>query len=255
MTDNIPQSMTAGPSTSPALRLGEMLMTMLADPNIGADKMQVLLQMQREILAERRRESFHSAYAAMAAELPHVRKQGTVELVRKDGTRVGSYSYAKWEDMDEVIRPVLHRFGFALSFYTRAGEGGRIILGGRLLHIDGHSETAERYIRSDTGPGRNDLQAEGSGQSYAKRYTAEALLNIVRRDEDDDGTAAGSPPIADEDRRQLEKLLDEVKTKPETFLRLFVTGCERMEDIPARDYPRLKNALEEKRASLSKGAK
>jgi hypothetical protein len=236
---------------TPAQGLGEYLMRAMSDPNITAEKLQVLLAAQRDILAERRRESFQTAFAAMSARLPQVTKDGLVELRTKDGRHTGSYRYARWEDMDTVIRPILVEFGFSISFYTKPSEG-KIILGGRLMHVDGHFEIAERYLKPDIGPGRNDLQAEGSGQSYAKRYTAEALLNIVRRGEDDDAVGAKIAKITSDQVKELETLCDTTKTKRETFLRLFVTGIESMVDIPARDFARLKNALEEKKASMTR---
>ncbi len=43
----------------------------------------------------------------------------------------------------------------------------------------------------DMGGDRNRIQAIGSAVSYAKRYTATALLNLTSRGEDDDGRLAG----------------------------------------------------------------
>jgi hypothetical protein len=234
---------------APALALGETLFKMLADPNISAEKMQILLQMQKDIMAESRREAFQAAFAAMAAELPQVDKRGIVELA-KDGRVLGRYNFAKWEDMDAVIRPIMHRHGFALTFPQRI-EAGKAILIGKLLHAGGHFEISERAVTPDPGPGRNTAQAEGSGLSYAKRYVAEGLLNLVRKGQDDDGIASGLKLIDASQVKQLTKLLEETKTKPDMFLRMFVTSATVLEEIAARDLPRLINALEEKKRSLA----
>lgn len=236
---------------APALALGERLMRLIADPQIPADKLNILLTMQRELIAESRREAYQAAFAAMAAEMPQVDKNGIVELVNKDGKRLGSYNFAKWDDMDTVIRPIMHRHGFALSFAGRV-DGTKQVLVGKLLHAAGHFEISERILIADPGPGRNNLQAEGSGLSYAKRYLAEGLLNIVRKGVDDDGIKAGLAPISAAQVKLLEGLLGETSTKTETFLRLFVTGIEKLEDIPAREFARLHNALEEKKRALTK---
>lgn len=239
---------------APAMALGETLLAMLADPKISADKMQILLQMQQSIMADSRREAFQAAFAAMSAEMPQVDKRGIVELV-KDGKALGRYNFAKWEDMDTVIRPIMHRHGFALSFPQRIENGKQIIIG-KLLHSAGHFEISERAVTADPGPGRNNAQAEGSGLSYAKRYVAEGLLNIVRKGQDDDGIASGLKPVDAAQVKQLEGLLGETGTKTETFLRMFVTSAETLGAIPARDFPRLLNALEEKKRSLiEKGSK
>jgi hypothetical protein len=233
---------------APALALGETLLKMLADPNISADKLQILLQMQQSIMAESRREAFQAAFAAMSAEMPQVDKRGIVELV-KEGKVLGRYNFAKWEDMDVVIRPIMHRHGFALTFPQRI-DGGKSVLVGKLLHAAGHFEISERPVTPDPGPGRNSAQAEGSGLSYAKRYVAEGLLNIVRKGQDDDGIASGLKLLDAAQVKQLAGLLGETGTKTETFLRMFVTGCETLEAIPVRELPRLLNALEEKKRSL-----
>jgi hypothetical protein len=236
---------------TPAQGFGDALMRVLSDPQIPADKLQIVLQMQKDILADRRRESFQSAFAAMAAEMPQVSKEGVVILERQ-GQRLGSYKYARLEDMDETIRPILHKHGFALNFYEPADNGAnnKVTVRGVLMHVDGHSVESEKSAPPDTGPGRNGLQAIGSTTSYLRRYLTEELCNIVRRGVDDDGVSAGIKLVSTDQIAELTTLLKAVKTTPETFLRLFVTGAEKMEDIPERDFPRLVNALREKQQSM-----
>jgi hypothetical protein len=181
--------------------------------------------------------------------MPQVRKDGTVELI-KEGRSLGSYKFARWEDMDKVIRPILHKFGFALTFSEIASQNGGVTVQGELVHIDGHSKTSQTKLPPDTGPGRNALQAHGSALSYAKRYLAEGLCWIVRRGEDDDAIKSGLKPVTAEQRKELEQLLKEVRTKEDSFLRLMLTGVDSMSAIPQREFPRLKNALEEKKHSM-----
>lgn len=237
---------------APAQGFGEQLMRVLADKDIPADKLQVVLQMQKDILTDRRIEAFKTAFVAMSAKMPRVNKNGLVELKNKDGRFLGSYKFARWEDMDEAIRPILQEFGFALTFSETPTSNGRVQVRGELMHIDGHSIHSERSMPPDTGPGRNSLQAEGSAISYCKRYLAEELCNIVRQGQDDDGRSAIREPITPAQATELRVLLKEIKTQPDTFLRLFVTDCEKIEDIQARDFPRLINALKEKQRSMKK---
>jgi hypothetical protein len=239
---------------APALAMGEGLAKLLADPNITAEKLDLLLKMQKEIIAESRREAFNTAFAAMSIELPQISKEGLIELIKADGRHVGSYKYARYEDMDTVIRPIMHKHGFGLSFASKI-EGNNQILVGKLLHSAGHFETAERKLIPDPGPGRNNLQAEGSGLSYARRYITEGLLNLVRKGVDDDAIATGRKPIEEAQIKQLVDLIVETGTNTENFLRMFVSDCERIEDIPTRDFARLLNALSEKKRSLAKKEK
>ena len=239
---------------TPAQGFGEKLMQLLSDPNVPADKLQIMLQMQRELIAERRREAFESAFVAMSAVMPQVRKDGTVELVR-EGQRKGIYKFTKWEDMDTIMRPILSDHGFALRFTQVNGETGLVTVRGDLVHLDGHFVSSERSMPPDRGPGRNDLQAIGSAISYCKRYLAEGLCNIVRKGQDDDAISALERKITDEQTAELKKLLGETKTDLKTFLQVMVSDAKELGDIRQRDYARLHNALSEKRRKQKEAKK
>lgn len=237
---------------APAASFAEGLMRLIADPNIASDKLELLLKMQAQTLEARAREEFHQAFADLSAELPQVARQGMVELRTRDDRRLGSYRYARWEDLDSAIRPILGKYGFGFSFSTFIDTGGRTVLRGKLLHVGGHFESAEFPVVSDKGPGRNDLQALGSGVSYAKRYVAELLLNVVRKGQDDDGISAMLSKITPAQIETLTKLIAAAKTTPEKFLSIMVTGAEKLEDVPERDYGRLVNAAN---ATITRNAK
>jgi hypothetical protein len=153
--------------------------------------------------------------------------------------------------LNAVVKPIMNKYGFGMTYYP-GFEDGKPVLYGELLHCDGHSKRGHLPLVPDRGPGRNDLQAEGSGLSYQKRYLMELMLNIVRKGVDDDGIKGGLMPITEAQLRELSDLLLDTNTKPEMFLRLFVTGIENMRDIPTREFPRLKNALLEKRGAMQK---
>lgn len=229
---------------APATSLAESLMRLIADPNVGPEKLEMLLKMQAQTIEARAREDFHLAFADLSAELPQVEREGRVQLSRGDKS-LGSYKYARWEDMDRAIRPVLAKFGFGISFSSIVDANGRTVLRGKLMHVGGHFEQAEFPVLSDKGPGRNDLQAIGSGLSYAKRYVAELLLNIVRKGEDDDAIKAMLRKITPDQAETLRKLIAAAKSTPEKFLTVMVTGADRLEDVPERDYGRLTNAANE----------
>jgi len=217
----------------------------LRDPNVPADKLDALWRMRKELLAEEHREAFDSAFAQLAAEMPQVRRDGTVELI-KDGKRLGLIKFARWEDMDKVIRPIMGKYGFALTFTTVPAPDGKLLIRGELMR-EGHSRIAEIPLPPDVGPGRNSLQAVGSAISYGKRYLAEMLLNIVRCGEDDDGNAAVAGPITAEQADQLAKLVKELNETEERFLQWSRLGVKTFAEIPAREFVRLLNALNDKK--------
>lgn len=99
------------------------------------------------LLAEEHREAFDTAFAAMAAELPQVRKDGTVELV-EGGKKLGIVKFARWEDMDRVLRPIMGRYGFAFTFTTVPGDSGKLLIRGELVR-QGYSCVAEIPLPPD----------------------------------------------------------------------------------------------------------
>lgn len=228
--------------SAPAGALAEFMQNVLRDPNVPADKLDQLWRMRKELLAEEHREAFDQAFAGMHAELPQVRRDGLIDLSGK-----GLVPFAKWESMDRAIRPILAKYGFALSFTTVSTDKGLLIRGE--LMREGHSRTAEIPLPPDVGPGRNSLQAVGSAISYGKRYLAEMLLNIVRRGEDDDGNTAArnDAPVSRDQEKQLAKLIKETKTDTAKFLTWTGTGAAKLAEIPAREFVRLLNALNDKK--------
>jgi hypothetical protein len=107
---------------APAGTFADVLMQMLANPDIPADKMDVLLRMRREVLGDQAREAFMEHYAALSAELPQVERDGTVALV-KDGREVGRYAFTTIENMDTILRPLLQaRFRHFVRLSRQQGK-------------------------------------------------------------------------------------------------------------------------------------
>ena len=91
--------------------------------------------------------------------------------------------------MDKVIRPLLVRDGFSLSYDSalRQGDGGGLIVSRRAYAPQRPFPRRVDPAAARHRPRSKSLQAVGSTLSYGKRYIAEMLLNIVREGEDDDG--------------------------------------------------------------------
>ena len=216
---------------------------MAKDPAVNIPALQALMAMQERLEERAAKQEFIAAFARLSADLPRVKKGGTIPLVTKDGKDKGSIAFAKWEDMDKVIRPLMVREGFTLSFDSamRPGEGGGLVVTGTLMHRDGHTRTASMPLALDTGPGRNNLQAMGSTLSYGKRYCAEMLLNIVREGQDDDGKLGGTRFITAEQVAELRRYLDATKSDEAAFLQHFEVAS--VENIEVAAYAPARNML------------
>jgi hypothetical protein len=172
-----------------------------AESHIDADKLGQL------IAAEERRQSrdaalaYAGAMAKMAGVLPVIAENG---VLRHGDKVVGGY--ALWEDINEALRPILRRFGFALSFRV-SQDGPEITVTALLMHRGGHTETASLRLPPDPTGDKNNVQAIGSTVSYGKRYAASALLNLTSRGEDDDARRAGGCITSEQGMFIAEQLL------------------------------------------------
>jgi hypothetical protein len=236
---------------APAETFAAVLMQMLTNPDIPADKMEVVMKMRREVLGDQAREAFMEHFAALSAEMPQVERDGTVELV-KDGRVMGRYSFTTIENMDVILRPLLAKHGFAISFASTDNKDSVTITG--TLSGWGWERTSTYTLPPDAGPGRNQLQARGSSRRYAKRYIVDDLCNVVRKGKDDDARGAMEALIDATQIKELVGLLKATASDEANFLKMMVSGAESLQDIRQRDFPRLIMALRE-RQQKQKAAK
>lgn len=220
------------------------------DPSVDADKIGRLLTMAREFKADEAKIAYARAMIAMKPELPIIDRKGRIVIHEKGKEKIEanvtqSTAYARWEDIDAAIAPVLAKHGFVLTFRTGAGPEGRITVTGILTHELGHSEESTMPLPLDTSGSKNNVQAAGSSTSYGKRYTATALLNIRTKGEDDDGKSGGDPgPITDEQFQTIMELLERSGADPEKFCKHMKVGAIR--EIANTAYPDAIRALNTK---------
>ncbi|MGP5963502.1 ERF family protein [Pseudomonas aeruginosa] len=153
-----------------------------SDPSCDIEKLERLMAMHERMQARQAEQQYTEALAAMQQELPAIAERGDAN---------GRYSYALWEDINERLKPILAKHGFALTFRTPRNEKG-VEVEGVLSHRGGHSERTSMLLPADTSGNKNAVQAVASSVSYGKRYTAGALLNYTTHGEDDDAFSAVS---------------------------------------------------------------
>jgi len=100
------------------------------DPAIDVAKLEALLRMQREIVAEDARVQFNRSFAALSAEIRQIERRGVADMGAK-----GAYKFAKREDLDAMLRPLMREHGFAVSFRPVPGPNGNLTIEGELMHV------------------------------------------------------------------------------------------------------------------------
>lgn len=181
-----------------------VIMRVAADPNCDLEKMERLLQMHERMQAQQAKVEFSAAMAAMQCDIPSIAERGKAH---------GNIRYATLEDINDVIKPIMQRYGFAMSFRVEHHQGG-INVTGVLMHRAGHREETTMLLPSDTSGSKNAVQAVASSVSYGKRYVMCAMLNITTRGEDDDGNAAApTKTVTAAQAAQLSRLLAKCSEK------------------------------------------
>jgi len=202
------------------------------NPDIDIEKLERLLELQERIIVREAAAAYNLALSQMQPNLPAIEQRGKGH---------GTIRYARWEDIQKEIVPVLAEYDFALSFRTSV-EDGSIIVTAILSHKDGHSEQTSLPLPSDTTGSKNNVQAVGSSVSYGKRYTATALLNLnVAGEDDDGGMAGGGELISEEMADEINAMLEETKANIPAFLKMLKVG--QVENMSMAQYATAKSKL------------
>lgn len=241
----------AAPQTEAATVLS-IIAKAAENPNVDISKMQALLQMQKEIMEKNSEIEFNEAFSRVSAKMPRIQKAGSVgykeDKNNKNSAVVEAFKFARYEDIDKAIRPLLDAEGFTLSYDSSMRDGGGVVMTGTLSHRSGHKRTASIPLALDVSGGKNNIQAMGSTISYGKRYLAGMLLNIVTVGEDDDATA--SDVITLEQAVEIDLLIVETKADKEKFLKF--VNAESVQEILKKNFGKAKNMLEQKKKKAGK---
>lgn len=209
-----------------------------------------MLNMQERIMADQRKTAFMAALSRLQARLPQITKDGRIDVTSSRTGNSHSSRYARLEDLDRVIRPLLSEEGFAFSFNEEEANGQSRRYSARLSHRDGHSEMKHITLPLDTSGSKNSVQAAGSSFSYAQRYLIKAHLNIVEKGEDTDGNDV--EPITEDEARDLNTQLQDVKMDLKRFLEYMQVA--ELAQILKRDMGKAQNAIDVRRFSLKQQA-
>lgn len=200
-----------------------MIERVAVDPNADIAKLEKMIELQERILDRNAKGAFASAMAAMQSEMPEVAERGKAHNTK----------YATFEDINAAVRPVLEKYGFAVTFRIKQTDVS-IKVTAVLSHREGHSEETDIVLPSDASGSKNAVQAVGSSVSYGKRYTMSALLNIATRGEDDD--AAGAVAVKKVTEFQARAIRERVAKAPAHVKAWMKDNYFSADRVPSDDY-------------------
>lgn len=218
-----------------------------SNPETDIAKVEKFVDLYTAMQARNAEAEFYAALSEMQDELPSIEERGGI----KDRSGNIQSTYALWEDVNKAIKPVLKKFGFALSFRTNFENG--ISVTGVLSHKSGHKEMTSIVLPSDNSGSKNAVQAIGSSVSYGKRYTAGSLLNLVSHGEDDDGAGNGPQKLSEEQAAAIQTFATSLDVKEAQFFKVLNkrfggNGVKSYADIPAGEYDYVMGLLKQKQA-------
>lgn len=177
----------AQPTTADMLAMIERL---ASNPDVDVTKLEKIIDLKERVMAHDAKAAFDAAYSKMQPEIPAIDEKGRIEV-----KGIVRSHFAKLEDIQRVVKPILAKYGFALRHRTEFPDDkkGTIRIVGILTHEFGHAEESVFEAPADKSDFRTDIQSQGSTVSYGRRYTTIDLLNIETRGLDDDGRKSGRP--------------------------------------------------------------
>lgn len=225
------------PSLDP-MSMMEVITRAAADPAVDADKMERMLAMAERIQERQAKVIYAEAMARIQAEMPRITKSGVIT----DKHGAVRSTYAKYEDIDATIRPLLAREGFSINYDTEFANG-LLIITIEVCHAGGHSEKRRTFMPKNEAPGASSAQNMGGTISYGKRYAVCQFFNIITVDSDHDGVDE-SVPISPEQVMEIEDLLQDSGANRTRFLQWL--EIEKVEDISVGVFTNAKAKLVER---------
>jgi hypothetical protein len=163
------------------------------DPKCTVEKLEKLIELKERVDLATAKAAYQRDFAAMQPRIPEIDERGRIVTENQ-----GSRSYAKNEDIQKVLKPILAEFGFGLGFRSEFPGENRIRIIGALRHREGWAEESTFESLPDNSGKKQPIQMIASTIAYGHRLTTKDLCNITSRGEDVDGdrTAAATRQAA-----------------------------------------------------------
>lgn len=209
------------------------LLHLAVQQNFDIEKLEKLLQLQRQWQEEIERREFLSAISNFQFQCPPLEKTKKVAFGNT------KYSYAPLGEIESAIKKAMRENGLSKRWEIE-DTGDKIICTCIISHLKGHSEKTTMHGSKDSSGGKNEIQQRGSTISYLQRYTLIAALGISTADEDLDGKQETKPDNKNETgnnnnqsqqgSQQQQPQQPERKVIPESWLKKSA-NCKEPEDI------------------------
>lgn len=202
----------------------------------GVEAARGLMDLYERMEAKNAARSFAEAMHALQTEMPTIVAQSIIPNRGK---------YEKFEDVMNVVGPLLKKHGFTVKFSNDYNEN-RVTETCKITHIGGHSESNSFTVRVG-GKADSETQADCKAATTAKRNALLNALNIVIRQDvlqSDDNVSNEGEYINAKEAIELREWVEATGSDKEKFLAF--AGAESFETIYASRLPKLHERLKAK---------
>lgn len=222
--------------------LMNLIAKMATDPQADVPKLERLIKLRNDEIAARAKREYDDDFVKMKPFLPKI-------ISRHANTQTKS-KYAKLEDINVQIDPVLSRFGFGTASKVIAQTADTVTMLLQLKHKGGHMESMELTMPIDDRGAqgtinKTKIHAISSTITYIKRVGFGALLNISTGDDRDGNTETGQITI--EQAAEIDTRLRTISDKAlPNFLKWAMNkwkDVQNIPDIPAAGFSASMKAL------------
>ncbi len=208
------------------------------EKGIDPDGLEKLVNLQERILDRNAEMQFNEAMHKFQSKCKAVMVNSTAK------TNKFSWKYASLDHIATTIQPWLDECGLSYKFERETKDNKTDVIC-VAKHIGGHKEKASFPLLEDVNAVVNDMQKHASANNYAKRQALTMVLGITVTEFDDDANTAGKDLIDENQKANIETLMEEVKANTKAFLK--ACKIESIEKMPVRKYQRAIKMLEAKR--------
>lgn len=222
----------------PVPTVGEMLHAVIERGVTGESVAAVkeLVQLYREVQKDDAAKAFAQAFVDLQREMPVIVAHTVIPNRGK---------YERFEDLMNVIGPLLTKHGFVVTFSMDFKEN-RVLEICTLTHVGGHSRQNSFAVRAG-GKADSETQADCKAATTAKRNALCNALNIVIRqdclNEENDASILGEC-ISAAQSDELARRVAETNSDRAAFLRF--AGAESFATIASGKYNVLDSSLRKK---------
>lgn len=174
--------------------------------SLDIEKFKCLIEMKNSEEVRLAKLSFNEDFTEMQPFLP--------KIISVHDNKQTKSKYAKIEDINQLVLPIISKYGFGVSFSILSQEKESVTIKAVLLHKKGHKEETSLTLNIDNkgiAGAVNKTNAHGvaSTITYAKKYLVCMLLNISTG-EDNDGNSVNNPSITTEQIGIITDLTDKL---------------------------------------------